>query len=431
MGYQLPISPDSLTIAGHTVALGSSQNLAASDLTNGTTGSSDVVLATSPTITSPTLTSLNMTATPSLTATFPADGLTHHFMQNVTTTAAQGSDAEIAAQFNITSSVGSGDPLHYFKMALFAYASANAGSGNVYGANFVVRGGTGADVWLIGAEIDVDNSVATYDHTTFGADASSYGLRIEAAGAYASTAAIWISQGTGGAPYELWSTGFAATQDSIAEYTFYDLTNAPTVFKIDGNGTWGNHTAILDTENATATYLLLSPNFVTNNMSGITQSGIGNNAARGQFHAGQTSTTNICAFALENLSSDTGTNKTASIDWYGRDSINEQKLVGRIVNLPSDDNWAGGGTGGISIQPETSNGGVSEVARFMANGGVLIDSASEGITLGSSGPTLTSGSGVPSAAQPVGSLYLNTSGSTGSRLYVSAGGGSWNAVSGV
>ena len=58
-------------------------------------------------------------------------------------------------------------------------------------------------------------------------------------------------------------------------------------------------------------------------------------------------------------------------------------------------------------------------------------SASGGIVVGASGPTISSGAGAPSATQPVGSLYLNTSGSSGSRLYVSAGGGSWNAVSGV
>jgi len=45
---------DSITIAGHTVPLGGSQALGASDLTNGTTGSGQVVLQTSPTITSPT-----------------------------------------------------------------------------------------------------------------------------------------------------------------------------------------------------------------------------------------------------------------------------------------------------------------------------------------------------------------------------------------
>lgn len=42
----------------------------------------------------------------------------------------------------------------------------------------------------------------------------------------------------------------------------------------------------------------------------------------------------------------------------------------------------------------------------------------------------TSGSGTPSSIVPTGSLYSNTSGGTGSRLYVSNGAG-WNAVAGV
>jgi hypothetical protein len=45
----------SVTIAGHSVALGASQTLAASDLTNGTTGSGSVVLAISPTLSTPNI----------------------------------------------------------------------------------------------------------------------------------------------------------------------------------------------------------------------------------------------------------------------------------------------------------------------------------------------------------------------------------------
>lgn len=45
--------------------------------------------------------------------------------------------------------------------------------------------------------------------------------------------------------------------------------------------------------------------------------------------------------------------------------------------------------------------------------------------------TWTSGTGAPSSVQPVASLYSRADGTTGSRLYVSAGAGSWNAVSGV
>jgi len=49
----------------------------------------------------------------------------------------------------------------------------------------------------------------------------------------------------------------------------------------------------------------------------------------------------------------------------------------------------------------------------------------------SSGPTVTSGSGVPASTQPSGSVYLRTSGAAGARLYVTSGGGTWAAVAGV
>jgi hypothetical protein len=49
----------------------------------------------------------------------------------------------------------------------------------------------------------------------------------------------------------------------------------------------------------------------------------------------------------------------------------------------------------------------------------------------SNGPCIVSGSGVPSAAFPKGSVYLNLTGGVGTHLYVSNGGGTWNAVAGV
>lgn len=49
----------------------------------------------------------------------------------------------------------------------------------------------------------------------------------------------------------------------------------------------------------------------------------------------------------------------------------------------------------------------------------------------STGPTVTSGTGAPSSTQPNASLFLRTDGSTGSRLYVSAGSGTWAAVASV
>jgi hypothetical protein len=47
------------------------------------------------------------------------------------------------------------------------------------------------------------------------------------------------------------------------------------------------------------------------------------------------------------------------------------------------------------------------------------------------GPTWTSGTAAPTSTQPVGSLYSCTGGAVGATLYVSRGGGVWNAVAGV
>jgi hypothetical protein len=47
------------------------------------------------------------------------------------------------------------------------------------------------------------------------------------------------------------------------------------------------------------------------------------------------------------------------------------------------------------------------------------------------GANIRSGTGAASGTQPAGSVWLRTDGGTGSRVYVSAGGGTWNAVAGV
>jgi hypothetical protein len=84
------------------------------------------------------------------------------------------------------------------------------------------------------------------------------------------------------------------------------------------------------------------------------------------------------------------------------------------------------------------------VLQYLANGATVVSldgsgnlsvaGALNGLyvrTNGGSGPTWTAGTGAPSSTQPNGSLFSRTDGSTGSRLYVSAGGGTWNAVAGV
>lgn len=54
-------------------------------------------------------------------------------------------------------------------------------------------------------------------------------------------------------------------------------------------------------------------------------------------------------------------------------------------------------------------------------------------TNSTNGPTLTTGNGAPSGSnvQPNGSLYINHTGTTGTRWYISAGSGTWAAVSGI
>lgn len=75
--------------------------------------------------------------------------------------------------------------------------------------------------------------------------------------------------------------------------------------------------------------------------------------------------------------------------------------------------------------------------------GVALDSSSIGeavpanatfvrVKTGSvTGPTWTTGTIVPNGVEPVGSLYSRVGGGVGSTLYVSRGGGTWNAVAGV
>lgn len=53
------------------------------------------------------------------------------------------------------------------------------------------------------------------------------------------------------------------------------------------------------------------------------------------------------------------------------------------------------------------------------------------LTIGPNGPTITAGVGVPVSIAPKGSIYICTNGAIGSTLYVSQGGGAWNAVAGV
>lgn len=68
-----------------------------------------------------------------------------------------------------------------------------------------------------------------------------------------------------------------------------------------------------------------------------------------------------------------------------------------------------------------------------ASGTIVGSSSVQGASfiVGASGPTITTGAGVPATTTPKGSIYFRTGGGVGTTLYVSQGGGTWNPVAGV
>lgn len=96
-----------------------------------------------------------------------------------------------------------------------------------------------------------------------------------------------------------------------------------------------------------------------------------------------------------------------------------------------------GASGALALVADVS----AEAARAMAAEALLAPraspaftgtaSAAQGFAVGGGGQTWTSGLGVPSSTQPTGSLYSRGGGTVGATLYVSQGGGVWNAVAGV
>lgn len=65
---------------------------------------------------------------------------------------------------------------------------------------------------------------------------------------------------------------------------------------------------------------------------------------------------------------------------------------------------------------------------FRLVGAALQVPAASGVELGSSGPTITVGTGAPSHTPPNGSIYLRTDGTASTTLYVRAA-GAWSALS--
>jgi hypothetical protein len=98
---------------------------------------------------------------------------------------------------------------------------------------------------------------------------------------------------------------------------------------------------------------------------------------------------------------------------------------------------AGNETGSGNVGSDFRIGRYDDAGALLSNP-ILINRASGAITfdaanlaIGSSGPTIRSGTGAATGTQPKGSLWLRTDGAAGTTLYVSQGGGTWNPVAGV
>lgn len=96
------------------------------------------------------------------------------------------------------------------------------------------------------------------------------------------------------------------------------------------------------------------------------------------------------------------------------------------------------GSGNANVDTPTSSTGhyinIENVIQSSGTGTPLTSLTSVGGLLavgGQTGPTWSSGTGAPSATQPNGSMYSRGDGTTGTRLYVSSGGGTWLPVAGV
>jgi hypothetical protein len=113
----------------------------------------------------------------------------------------------------------------------------------------------------------------------------------------------------------------------------------------------------------------------------------------------------------------TATDLSKHLDLYGGQyGVNVVSTSGGALNLVS----------GNQIQMTC---GGAEIAAVGSNGISASQLSVGGATF--AGPTWTTGSAAPAATAPVGSLYSRVGGAVGATLYVSRGGGTWNAVAGV
>lgn len=102
-------------------------------------------------------------------------------------------------------------------------------------------------------------------------------------------------------------------------------------------------------------------------------------------------------------------------------------LIGTIAGAASTPSYAA--AYGVDFNAVTFSSGAFRSTGFLVDGSGNATIASA--IIGSSGPTIKAGTGAASGTQPKGSVWLRTDGGVGTTMYVSQGGGTWNAVAGV
>lgn len=274
------------------------------------------------------------------------------------------------------------------------------------GANFIEESGTFTEFWGSWPKLTNGNAQGgTGNVISLGALASDA----------APTASVWQQQGA----YAGWNYASSGEMDLLSSYglasggfNFYKVASSPgstpaQLAKLDGNG------------NFTANGIIGTPIGATSPAAGafttLTATGMDNTVIGGTTPAAATFTT---AKVTPN-----------GVDFGTQVGANIADLAHHITLHDAGYGIAVTGNSLNYVVPTSSQ------HTFVVNGvqvGSIAGNASTGIVTGAPGaPNIRSGTGAASGTQPAGSLWLRTDGSSGARLYVSAGGGTWTAVASV
>jgi len=126
------------------------------------------------------------------------------------------------------------------------------------------------------------------------------------------------------------------------------------------------------------------------------------------------------------IMSNNGLAATAGVSLTG---TNGYQVIGNNFGIVTGSDLSTSGASNATVFGNTSSQGSSSTA--VSN--VMSQSLAGPKFILSTGniPTITAGNGAPSATEPASSIYLRGDGGVNGHFYVSAGGGTWNAVTGV